>query len=74
MSFKESNDIFDDPIPCKLTLSVQSIWSIKRRYDPKYASQYKSKHTKHVKLSKKVLFFPLDTQKYYLNHEWTLIC
>jgi hypothetical protein len=39
------------------------------RYDPKYASQYKSKHTKHVKLSKKIRF-PLDTQKEYLNCEW----
>ena len=29
-------------------------------YDPKYASQYKSKHTKYVKLSKIVLK-PLDT-------------
>ena len=29
---------------------------MKCRYDPKYASQYKSKHTKHVKLSKKSHF------------------
>jgi hypothetical protein len=42
---------------------------MKCRYDPKYVSQYKSKHTKHVKLSKKVRF-PLDTQKEYLNREW----
>jgi len=42
---------------------------MKCRYDPKYASQYKSKHTKHVKLSKKVRFL-LDTQKEYLNREW----
>ena len=45
---------------------------MKCRYDPKYVSQYKSKHTKHVKFSKKVRF-PLDTQKEYLNHEWTLL-
>jgi hypothetical protein len=32
---------------------VYSIWSIKCRYDPKYTPQYKSKHTKYVKLSKK---------------------
>ena len=31
-------------------LLVYSIWSMKCRYDPKYASQYKSKHTKHLKL------------------------
>jgi hypothetical protein len=42
---------------------------MKCRYDPKYASQYKSKHTKHVKLFKKVRF-PLDTQKEYPNREW----
>jgi hypothetical protein len=42
---------------------------MKCRYDPKYVSQYKSKHTKDVKLSKKVRF-PLDTQKEYLNREW----
>jgi hypothetical protein len=35
---------------------------MKCRFDPKHAPQYKSKHTKYVKLSKKVLF-PLDTQK-----------
>ena len=51
---------------------VYSIWSMKCRYDPKYVSQYKSKHTKHVKLSKKVRF-PLDTQKEYLNRELPLI-
>ena len=45
---------------------------MKCRYDPKYVSQYKSKHTKHVKFSKKVRF-PLDTQKEYLNREWTLV-
>ena len=59
---RNQNDILDDPIPCKLILSVYSIWSMKCRYDPKYASQYKSKHTKYVKLSKIVLL-PLDTQK-----------
>jgi hypothetical protein len=42
---------------------------MKCRYAPKYASQYKSKHTKHVKLSKKARF-PLDAQKEYPNHEW----
>ena len=31
------NDILDNPIPCKLTLSVYSLWNIKWRYDPKYA-------------------------------------
>ena len=31
----------------------------------------KSKHTKHVKFSKKVRF-TLDTQKEYLNREWPL--
>ena len=41
---------------------------MKCRYDPKYALQYKSKHTKHVKLSKKVRF-PLDTEKWYPNRE-----
>jgi hypothetical protein len=41
---------------------------MKCRYDPKYALQYKSKHTKHVKLSKKVRF-PLDTKKWYPNRE-----
>jgi predicted HAD superfamily hydrolase len=41
---------------------------MKCRYDPKCAPQYKSKHTKYVKLSKKV-FKPLDTQKYYPNSE-----
>ena len=59
---RNQKDILDDPIPSKLTLSMYSIWSMKCRYDPKYASQYKSKHTKHVKLSKKVRF-PLDGQK-----------
>jgi hypothetical protein len=48
------------------------------RYAPKYASQYKSKHTKHVKLSKKIRF-PLDAQKEYPDREWpqvfwALIC
>ena len=62
MSFKESNDILDDPIPFKLTLSVYSTWSMKCRYDPNYAPQYESKHTKYVKLSK-IVFKPLDTQK-----------
>ena len=42
---------------------------MKCRYDPKYVLEYKSKHTKHVKFSKKVSF-PLDTQKDYLNREW----
>ena len=42
---------------------------MKCRYDPKYVSQYKYKHTKHVKLYKKIRF-PLDTQKEYLNREW----
>ena len=42
---------------------------MKCRYDQKYVSQCKSKHTKHVKFSKKVRF-PLDTQKEYLNREW----
>ena len=55
-------DILDDPIPSKLTLTVYSIWSMKCRYDPKYAPRYKSKDTKYVKLSKKILK-PLDTQK-----------
>ena len=54
--------MLDDPIPCKLTLSVYSKWSMKCWYDPKYAPQYKSKHTKYIKLSKIVLK-PLDTQK-----------
>jgi hypothetical protein len=70
-SLRNQTDILDDPIPSKLTLLVYSIWNMKCRYDPKYASQYKSKHTKHVKLSKKVRF-PLDTQKEYLNREWPL--
>ena len=35
---------------------------MKRRYDLKYTPQYKSKQTKHVKLSKMILK-PLDTQK-----------
>ena len=59
---RNQNDILDDPIPSKFTLSVYSIWSMKCRYDLKYASQYKSKHTKYVMLSKIVLK-PLDTQK-----------
>ena len=59
---RNQNDILDDPIPSKLTLSVYSIWSMKCKYDPKYAPQYKSKHTKYVKLSKRVLKL-LDTQK-----------
>ena len=41
---------------------------MKCRFDPKYASQYKSKHTKHVKLSKKIRF-PLDAQKEYPNRD-----
>jgi hypothetical protein len=45
---------------------------MKCRYAPKYVSQYKSKHTKHVKLSKKVRF-PLDAQKEYPNREWPLL-
>ena len=32
---RNQNDILDNPIPCKLTLSVYSIWSMKRRYDPR---------------------------------------
>ena len=52
---RNQNDILDNPIPCKLTLSVYSIWSIKCRYDPKYVPQYKSKHTNYVKLSNLVL-------------------
>jgi hypothetical protein len=59
---RNQKDILDDPIPSKLTLSVYSIWIMKCRFDPKYAPQYKSKHTNYVKLSKKV-FKPLDTQK-----------
>jgi len=43
---------------------------MKRMYDPKYASLYKSKHTKHVKLSQKIRFL-LDTQKKYPNREWS---
>jgi hypothetical protein len=43
---RNQKDILDDPIPSKLTLSVYTIWSMKCRYDPKYAPQYKSKHTK----------------------------
>ena len=62
MKHTSQNDFLDGHIPSKLTLSVYLIWSMKCRYDPKYAPQYKSKHTKHVKLSKKVLK-PLDTQK-----------
>ena len=45
---------------------------MKCRYDQKYVSQYKSKHTKHVKFSKKVRF-RLDTQKEYINREWAHI-
>jgi len=45
------NDILDDPIPCRLNWVVYSIWSAKFRYDPKYAPQYKSKHSNYVKLS-----------------------
>jgi hypothetical protein len=52
---KNENDILDNPIPCKLTLSVYSIWSINYRYDPKYTPQYKSKHTNYVKLADLVL-------------------
>jgi hypothetical protein len=52
---RNQNDILDNPIPCKLNLSVYSIWSINCRYDPKYAPQYKSKHTNYVKLSTLVL-------------------
>ena len=42
---RNQNDILDNPFPCKLTLSVYSIWSIKCRYDLKHAPQYKNKHT-----------------------------
>ena len=59
---RNQKDILDDPIPSKLTLSVYLIWRMKCRYDKKYAPQPKSKHTKYVKLWKKVLK-PLDTQK-----------
>jgi hypothetical protein len=52
---RNQNDILDNPIPCKWTLSVYSIWSINYRYDSKYAPQYKSKHTNYVKLSNLVL-------------------
>ena len=52
---RNQNDILNNPIPCELTLSVYSIWSIKCRYDPKYVPQYKSKHTNYVKLSNLVL-------------------
>ena len=48
---RDQNDVLDNPIPCKLTLSMYSIWSIKCRHDPIYAPQYKSKHTNYVKLS-----------------------
>ena len=33
-SLRNHNDILDNPIPCKLTLSVYSTWSMKCRYDP----------------------------------------
>ena len=52
---RNQNDILNNPIPCKLTLLVYSIWNIKCRYDPKYAPQYKSKHTNYVELSNLVL-------------------
>jgi hypothetical protein len=52
---KNQNGILDNPIPCKLTLSEYSKWSINCRYDPKHAPQYKSKHTNYVKLSNLVL-------------------
>ena len=45
---------------------------MKCRYNPKYSSQYKSKHTQHVTLSKKIRF-PLDAQKEYPNREWPLV-
>ena len=54
-SSRNQNDILDNPIPRKLTLSVYSLWNIKCRYDPKNATQYKSNHTNYVKLSTLVL-------------------
>ena len=54
-SLRNENDILDNPIPCKLTLLVYSIWNIKYKYDPKYAPQYISMHTNYIKLSKLVL-------------------
>ena len=48
---RNQNDILNNPIPCKLTLSMYSLWNIKCRYDPKYASQYKYKDTNYVKVS-----------------------
>ena len=59
---KNQNDILVDLVHFKLILSMYSIWSMKCRYDTKDALQYKSKHTKYVKLSKMVLK-PLDIQK-----------
>ena len=48
------------------------LWNIKCRYDPKYAPQYKFKHTNYVKLSTLVCF-PLDTHSWHPNHEWPLL-
>ena len=46
----------------KIQLLYFELFSVGPTMNLRYASQYKSKHTKHVKLSKKVLK-PLDTQK-----------
>jgi hypothetical protein len=62
MSFKESKWYLRWPYSFYINFVGVLNMKYECRYDPKYASQYKSKHTKHVKLSKKVLF-PLDTQK-----------
>ena len=68
---RNQNDILDNPIPCKLTLLVYSIWNTKWRYDRKYASQYKSKHTNYVKLSNWVITL-LHTHSWYPTRECPL--
>ena len=40
-TLRNQNDILDNLIPCKPTLSRYSLWNIKCRYDPKYAPHYK---------------------------------
>ena len=70
-SLRNQKDILDNPIPCKPTLLVYSLWNTNWRHDPTYAPQYKSKHSNYVKLSNLLLKL-LDTHSWYPDRECSL--
>ena len=70
-SLRNQKDILDNPIPCKSTLLVYSLWNTNWRHDPTYAPQYKSKHSNYVKLSNLLLKL-LDTHSWYPDRECSL--